>query len=160
MNVLTKFRDKLKKKRDTNRVLGIDLFHVYFQYQVLLVSRNAVEYINNIYPRHRAIIAYGMNLNVWLIAIRFQILFCCSDKWIRDWMGDPSIMIRNQMVRDLVCLFISGICVLLNSIGKCHCSRDKYAHRSLGGSGGICWKFCQIFVRGIRGGIDYIWRNA
>ena len=45
MNVLTKFRDKLKKKRDTNRVLGIDLFHVYFQYQVLLVSRNAVEYI-------------------------------------------------------------------------------------------------------------------
>ena len=52
MDWLNRLKTKFQRIYFTNndRVIGIDLFHDYFEYQVLLVSRNAEEYIAGIYP--------------------------------------------------------------------------------------------------------------
>ena len=119
MDWLNRLKTKFQRIYFTNnnRVIGIDLFHDYFEYQVLLVSRNAEEYIAGIYPVHRRVIAYGQNLNVWLTIIRFQLLVWTKDKWLRYLLGDIFVLDRPVIGR-LFCMLASMLGVLFNSIGK------------------------------------------
>ena len=119
MDWLNRLKTKFQRIYFTNndRVIGIDLFHDYFQYQVLLVSRNAEEYIAGIYPRHRAFIAYGQNLNMWLTAIRFQLLVWSEDRGMKDWLGDIFVL-DSPMIGRLCCMTLSMLTAVSASIGK------------------------------------------
>ena len=119
MDWLNRLKTKFQRIYFTNndRVIGIDLFHDYFQYQVLLVSRNAEEYIAGIYPRHRRLIAYGQNLNSWLMVIRLQLLFWNEDKWLRVWLGDIFVLTKPIIAR-LICMMSGMMVALCASIGK------------------------------------------
>ena len=103
--------------KDKDRVIGIDLFHDYFQYQVLLVSRNAEEYIAGIYPVHRRIIAYGQNLNMWLTVIRLQLLFWSEDRRLKDWLGDI-LVLESPKISRLFFLSMSMLVAVTVTIGK------------------------------------------
>mgnify|MGYP004532818741 CR=1 FL=1 len=71
------FEDKDK------RVEGLAIFHEYFRDHHILVSRTADEYINGIFPRNRAIIAYSQNLMMWLAFIRFEVItFFGKTQWV------------------------------------------------------------------------------
>ena len=119
MDWLNRLKTKFQRIyfKDKDRVIGIDLFHDYFQYQVLLVSRNAEEYIAGIYPFYRRLIAYGQNLNMWLTAIRFQLLFWSEDKWLKDWLGDPFVL-DSPMIGRLLNMTLSMLIAVATTIGK------------------------------------------
>ena len=104
------FEDKDK------RVEGLAIFHEYFSSHHILVSRTAEEYINGIFPRDRAIIAYSQNLIMWLAVVRFQIIaFFGKIEWVSVAMGNPFFLLDRG---DIAAEAMAFLCALGAYFGK------------------------------------------
>lgn len=95
--VQRKFNPKFAEK-DT-RVEGLAIFHNYFTSHHVLVSATAEQYINGIFPRDRAIIAYGQNIIIWLTCIRFQIIaFFGQYEWANIFTANPFMFVKRPNI--------------------------------------------------------------
>lgn len=98
------FEDKDK------RVEGLAIFHEYFRGHHILVSRTAEEYINGIFPRNRAIIAYTQNLMMWLAVIRFEFLtFFGQFEWASIAAANPFIFFDRPDIASQASAFLCGL---------------------------------------------------
>ena len=112
--VQRKFRPRFEDK--DKRVEGLAIFHEYFRDHHILVSRTAEEYINGIFPRDRAIIAYTQNLMMWLAFLRFEIIaFFGRIEWVTVAMGNPFILFERG---DIAAQTVAFLCALGAYFGK------------------------------------------
>ena len=112
--VQRKFNPQFEDK--DKRVEGLAIFHEWFRDHHILVSRTAEEYINGIFPRDRAIIAYTQNLMMWLALIRFEIItFFGKIKWVSVATANPFIFLDRG---DLAAQTLAFLCAIGAFFGK------------------------------------------
>ena len=112
--VQRKFNPQFEDK--DKRVEGLAIFHEWFRDHHILVSRTAEEYINGIFPRDRAIIAYTQNLMMWLALIRFEIItFFGKIEWISVATANPFIFLDRG---DLAAQTLAFLCAMGAFFGK------------------------------------------
>ena len=78
----------------------------------ILVPKTSDDYVNNkSIDRKRAFIAYTQNINIWLFAIKFQILALFRDQRIDLLLGNPSLILSKPEIA------LQGVAFLCYMIG-------------------------------------------
>ena len=111
--MLSNYLKNVFKLRDVNVLVN---FETYLNRNYILLHKTSDDYVNNkSIDRKRAFIVYTQNINIWLFAIKFQILVFFRDQWLDLLLDNPALPLsRPEIVVQLVAI----ICYLIGYIGN------------------------------------------
>ena len=87
---------KLIKLREDDVLVN---FERYLSQNYILVHKTSDDYVNNkIIDRKRTFIAYTQNINIWLFAIKWQILTLFRDKRLDLLLANPTVILSKPEI--------------------------------------------------------------
>ena len=112
-NMNSNYLRKLKLNENIN---VMDNFETLLSRNCILVPKTSDDYVNNkSIDRKRAFIAYTQNINIWLFAIKWQILALFRDQRLDLLLGNPTLPLSRP---DIVVQAVAIVCYLLGFIGN------------------------------------------
>src|ERR1700761_2784941 len=104
---------KLIKLREDDVLIN---FERYLSQNYILLHKTSDDYVNyKSIDRKRAFIAYTQNINIWLFAIKWQILALFRDQRLDLLLGNPALPLSRP---EIVLQALAIICYLLGFIGN------------------------------------------
>ena len=94
---------------------SIEMFEDFYHGNHLMVSREGGEYFAGIMPTKRRLIAYFLNLSLWMHFIKCQLLYWIRDPYIRTLLADPFLLFTRG---DLGALQIGFLFLMLALMGE------------------------------------------
>src|ERR1700761_93894 len=111
--MLSNYLRNVFKLRDVNVLVN---FETYLNRNYILLHKTSDDYVNNkSIDRKRAFIAYTQNINIWLFAIKFQILALFRDQWLDLLLGNPALPLSRP---EIVVQAVAIICYLIGYFGN------------------------------------------
>ena len=107
-------RNHLKKREDHVDVLVN--FERFVSRKYILIHKTSDDYVNNkSIDRKRAFIAYTQNINIWLFAIKWQILVLFRDERLDILLANPALPLSKPII---VLQVLAILCYMIGFIGN------------------------------------------
>jgi hypothetical protein len=101
---------KIKFKRflfdHQNPHQGLKLFEWYFTTYYIIASQSFSQYVSRNILIKRKLIAWALNINLWIQLIKYSIIYIIDEPWIYQFFGDPLYLFGRSDVIFLI-LFLS-----------------------------------------------------
>ena len=116
-NFLNIYSNILRKRPEKKgQVVGLVNFELYLNTNYIFVSESSDDYVNNkSVDRRRALIAFTQNINIWLFAIKWQILAIFRNERIDNLLANPMVPLSRPRIPAQV---LAILCVLFGFIGN------------------------------------------
>jgi hypothetical protein len=85
---------------------GLKLFESYFTTYYIIASQSFSQYMSRKILMKRKLIAWALNINLWIQLIKYSIIYIIDEPWIYHFFGDPLYLFGRPDVIFLL-LFLS-----------------------------------------------------
>ncbi len=100
---------KIKFKRflfdHQNPHQGLKLFESYFTTYYIIASQSFSQYVSRNISMKRKLIAWALNINLWIQLIKYSIIYIIDEPWIYHFFGDPLYLFGRSDVIFLILFF-------------------------------------------------------
>jgi len=100
---------KIKFKRflfdHQNPHQGLKLFESYFTTYHIIASQSFSQYVSRNISMKRKLIAWALNINLWIQLIKYSIIYIIDEPWIYHFFGDPLYLFGRSDVIFLILFF-------------------------------------------------------
>ena len=112
-NMNSNYLRKLKFNENVDVLVN---FERYLGRKYILITKSSDDYVNNkSIDRKRAFIAYTQNINIWLFAIKWQILALFRDERLDLLLGNPTLTLFKPEIADQA---MAIVCYMIGFIGN------------------------------------------